>query len=913
MKEFTTNIIKAIIATIIAFSPALAWATVAGDVNGDGVCTASDVTALYNYILYNDNSAIVNGDQNGDNAITASDVTAVYNIILGIAQSTDNEEELFARCYATLRSEEPIDGFDESLSSFLRSMWQLNTITTDEAYCLWLDKGIHEMNTNQWGSDLPQAEGLFYRLCANIDVCNTYLANSSKHDDAHNGEVRTIRALYHYYLMDLFGNVPYNTNAATPTLMATQTPRATVYANLLNELKECENLLVEPRTNSYGRIDKAAAWMLIARISLNQRVYAPSNQSIIVNIALSQAKEYASKVIQSAYQLNTSSSSGYNAYQMLFLGDNDTNGAQKEIIWPIPFNSDDNRSFQWSGTTFLVAACASYNNDFPNGLSGEWNGVLARPEFFSSRFGLNTSSLSGANSPSQIASMLDDNRALFFNDGAFPLEQIQEDMSFSKGVGYLKYLNMNSDGSNPATTYANTDYPLMRFAEALLTYAEADTRLNSGTCSSDALQSLNVLQMRAGATTLRSANLNTILNMWSKEFGFEGLRRTNLIRFDNYGNTYGTLATNTWNWKGGAINGRLFDKSKNVFAIPAKAIQENSSLVQNDGYDIQYPLHYVYLSTVGNIDGVVEEATLEWDPVTSTEHIIHPLYEVWVSDNMYFTNYEKIFSGELEDTRLELDINQLKIIAQRFRSSKLYFTVRSNASGTGDVQYDFSSKDFGFDIGVNPYWLVGDCVGDGMWTNNSDPWNANMVPMLPDGDGFYIYAGYFPAGGQFLIISEPGSWKGAVYGGSENGGQEWSGDGYPNGNNIVIENGGYYMISINQMTQQVSWSTYNPAPTTYSSMGIIGEFSDWNLDEEMSMLDFNANNNHNWIANLTLNSDSELKFRANNEWTYNWGNNQFPSGVGYKGGNNIPAKAGNYKVYFNDILGTYLFYPITQE
>ena len=55
-----------------------------GDVNGDGECTGSDVTALYNYILYNDTSAIVNGDQNGDSQITGSDVTAVYNIILGL-------------------------------------------------------------------------------------------------------------------------------------------------------------------------------------------------------------------------------------------------------------------------------------------------------------------------------------------------------------------------------------------------------------------------------------------------------------------------------------------------------------------------------------------------------------------------------------------------------------------------------------------------------------------------------------------------------------------------------------------------------------------------------------------------------------------------------------------------------------
>ena len=55
---------------------------VPGDVNGDGVCNASDVTALYNYILNNDDSAIVNGDQNNDNVINTGDVTTVYNIIL---------------------------------------------------------------------------------------------------------------------------------------------------------------------------------------------------------------------------------------------------------------------------------------------------------------------------------------------------------------------------------------------------------------------------------------------------------------------------------------------------------------------------------------------------------------------------------------------------------------------------------------------------------------------------------------------------------------------------------------------------------------------------------------------------------------------------------------------------------------
>ncbi len=54
-----------------------------GDVNGDGVVSSVDVTALYNYLLNNDSSSIVNGDVDGDGHITSVDITAVYNILLG--------------------------------------------------------------------------------------------------------------------------------------------------------------------------------------------------------------------------------------------------------------------------------------------------------------------------------------------------------------------------------------------------------------------------------------------------------------------------------------------------------------------------------------------------------------------------------------------------------------------------------------------------------------------------------------------------------------------------------------------------------------------------------------------------------------------------------------------------------------
>ncbi len=58
-------------------------APIAGDVNGDGEVTAADVTALYDYLLNNATTHLVNGDQTGDGEITAGDVTAVYDFLLG--------------------------------------------------------------------------------------------------------------------------------------------------------------------------------------------------------------------------------------------------------------------------------------------------------------------------------------------------------------------------------------------------------------------------------------------------------------------------------------------------------------------------------------------------------------------------------------------------------------------------------------------------------------------------------------------------------------------------------------------------------------------------------------------------------------------------------------------------------------
>ena len=56
---------------------------VPGDVNNDGSVTSADVTALYNYLLNDDETYINSSDVDGDGAITSGDITFIYNIILG--------------------------------------------------------------------------------------------------------------------------------------------------------------------------------------------------------------------------------------------------------------------------------------------------------------------------------------------------------------------------------------------------------------------------------------------------------------------------------------------------------------------------------------------------------------------------------------------------------------------------------------------------------------------------------------------------------------------------------------------------------------------------------------------------------------------------------------------------------------
>lgn len=500
--------------------------------------------------------------------------------------STFNQDAIFNKIYANMvltgqtgpDGNKDIEGIDEGTSNFIRQVWNANELTTDEAHCLWGDAGIPEFNHNAWSDAHPMMQALYYRLYFGITVSNFFLQQTSNSDQKTNtqrAEARFMRALYYYYLMDFYGNVPMVTTVSSEK--AQQAKRADVFKFIESELKAIDgedatskDVLADAKTNTYGRADKAAAWLLLSRLYLNAEVYTGTAN-------WSAAKDYANKVINSGYTLSSTAKNGYSGYQLLFMGDNDTNGAQNEII--LPAIHDGVTTQTWGGCLFIIASTANADikTNYPYGTSENWGGNRCRPQFVK-KFFPNDDAPEGT--PTEVKKSAGDDRALFYTKGH--TLDVSDETDFTKGYAYIKFLNLHADGTaTKHTQFVDTDFPMMRAAEAYLNYAEADARLNNGECTTDGIAKIKALRTRANANTnLSKFTLDQIIDEWSREFGFEGRRRMDLIRFGEFGgqNKY------KWEWMGGTKSGSSFDSHFNIFAIPSSDLNANSNLTQNPKY-----------------------------------------------------------------------------------------------------------------------------------------------------------------------------------------------------------------------------------------------------------------------------------------------------------------------------------------
>ena len=218
------------------------------------------------------------------------------------------------------------------------------------------------------------------------------------------------------------------------------------------------------------------------------------------------------------------------------------------------------------------------------------------------------------------------------------------------------------------------------------------------------------------------------------------------------------------------------------------------------------------------------------------------------------------------------------------------------------------------DAAIDMWYLTGDRVGVSPWENQGEgSIGRGLIPLYPvgefgnDGLGQLSYTGFFGAEDAVMLIHHPGSnddcWGRKPNGVFGRGGEEITG--------IAPGNDGYYTLIANTKNSRFYFIPYSSTtPITFNTINIPGNHSGWDVsDPAYNMTPLNpSKENHNWIfRNFTVATDGELKFAANNGWTYNWGVIAFPFGHGEQDGYNIPVEAGTYDVYFNDITGDFNF------
>ncbi|WP_319265133.1 RagB/SusD family nutrient uptake outer membrane protein [uncultured Draconibacterium sp.] len=476
--------------------------------------------------------------------------------------SDEDFDALLAKCYSAFIlggqsvNDADIRSINVHFSSYLRQYWNLQELPTDEAICAWDDGNLRDLHDMDWNSQNEFITAMYSRINLEVTYCNKLiqLTQDKEQYSEHYFEARMLRALSYWHLLDLFRTGPFvlEDDPVGSFFFPEQGSAGELFSFIESELKAIEDELPQPGGNEYGRADRALAWMVLAKLYLNAEAY-------INEAKYTECLTYCNKIINSGnYFLEAD-------YRNLFLADNHLR--TNEIIFPIC--SDGKRIQQAVGMSFLIHAAIGgtmKGSDF--GVSGGWGGNRT-----TSAFVTKFNDISGET----------DSRAMFHTDGQ--TLEIENVLTFTQGYTITKYRNITSTGeAGSDAEYVDTDFPMFRYADVLLMYAEAVLRGGSGGDSQTALNYINTLRERAygdvsGNISVSELTLDFLLDERSRELYWEGHRRSDLVRFGKL-----TGGTYLWPWKGAVAEGIATNSKYDVCPIPSTDINANPNLIQNEGY-----------------------------------------------------------------------------------------------------------------------------------------------------------------------------------------------------------------------------------------------------------------------------------------------------------------------------------------
>ncbi|MBQ3700723.1 MAG: RagB/SusD family nutrient uptake outer membrane protein [Prevotella sp.] len=490
-----------------------------------------------------------------------------------VEEAISNMDNLFLNTVATLYNYIGGSTDGQGLQGTCRGVYDLQTFGSDEAMLPtrggdWFDGGIWQaMYKHSWnaGHDLPKNAWLYlYKMITlcnqSLETLSLYKSIAGKNYEAWDAEVRAIRAMYYWYLIDLFGDVPLVTTNDVSMNEVTRTPRADVFKFCVEELEYASLLL--PATSSvaggdyYGRVTAPVCMFVLAKLMLNHKVYTGTENQEYYKKCI----DYCSEFEFMGYTLESDYTSNFKVY----------NEGSKENIFTIPMDKH-----LYSNQQQNLFRSYHYRHAAAYGFTGE-NGTCATKRVLSIfRYGTE-------NQDNRFiynyyyGTVYDLNGEEVSDRTGQPLtyypEEVELDLSGSPyvetaGARMHKYevdRNAPKDGK-----LMDNDIVLFRYADVLLMRAEACLRTGR---QEEGQLCLDLVRRRVDMPTCQLTYEN-LLDERLLELCWEGWRRQDLIRFGKYKSLYeGDDAVDE------------SDGHTTVFPIPADVRALNGNLTQNPGY-----------------------------------------------------------------------------------------------------------------------------------------------------------------------------------------------------------------------------------------------------------------------------------------------------------------------------------------
>jgi starch-binding outer membrane protein, SusD/RagB family len=434
----------------------------------------------------------------------------------------------------------------------------------------WYDGGKWlELQYHSWSNSSDAVRSMWNKLWEGIAETNTIIDKTVSTEDAAlkiKAEVKTIRSLYYFWLLDNYGDVPYLTTYFYAPEQPFRNKRAAIFDSLTHTLEESYPLLNSISNPTYKNYaSKEMALVLLAKLYLNGAVYTGSNNN-----------EYYQKTIQYCNELLSMSYLRLenNVMDLFKLA---TSGQSNEMIFTIPFNEASKKGFRLHMRSLGYISKQTFNmTDQP------WNGFAVIPTFFDkyeeNDVRRNGYFLHGLQFDYMGIPIVDSKteKQVDFN----PYIKIPEMTTANMQIEGIESYNMTYDGARvqkyevyaAAKADLTLNFPVFRLADVVFMKAEAELRLN-GTVSAETMTYVNKIWERANQTPPADGlTLNNILDERGKELFGEGHRRTDMIRF-------GTFDQPFWGMGQTTMTGvPVPNDVQNIFPIPLSAISSNQNL-----------------------------------------------------------------------------------------------------------------------------------------------------------------------------------------------------------------------------------------------------------------------------------------------------------------------------------------------